>query len=1630
MTVASRHILFSLVATLVATAVVVCAGAAHAQQVDDSLPPLADLTIASEYETSDSTWPIWVVTVKNETVGAHPGMHVRLVKVRFTISDPVRGDTTSIWTIRNLLPGGSVRERTRSLRTRPAATDGPEKVPQRFYAEIIESDPVELPRFRFNNATEHWAIENRREVWLQSAGQFVDGVNRYTNGNVGLDVASISDRYPQQGGATTFTVAAKHSSGSITGVSSSDRDHTLFDVQVEISLSPGLSFAANQPDAPSSTTFDATTGNWDIGTLSSGGKLPFPVAVNLSADSLVDLPLEERCLTAKVVNSVPWFASRPLKRQNDTATACLGKALLTQGETTLFHYLDCVGVSSTPCTSTDMLELVVGYGDDYLQPTQTVVHISDPQGRHDRKWRTGKTTRHDDLSVPDTPGVQALFSFVPSGYTQYHLTISDVSPKQRPGAFSILGNAMGTFQFLDADTKTSIGPVDLGASFTSNPYPAFLVFGALGTYKLNLTVGATKSGTPYQNTGTYTFHVGPMADLKIRDAGASSMIPAGQRAFVIEALNRGPNHRPPVQVSLAGLTVDDIQSHQASLGTLACNPDCVWTIARGDRRGLRSVGRTVNDPNGEFLVVSLSAGAPSEVTATIAFSDVYAPCIAPDGTDAAPEGTGANACTAAGGDRHETDWYDPVVKNNEATIAAQAGTGEWVLNLEAQVYPQPTAPITVVRWDPMEEEPISRRPVSHYEVWATDASCRLPASGDTPERADAPVFVDYLDNPNEQVCYYVRSVNDLGEPGLWSEKFRAAGGTRVAPELSVRPGPAVDEGEIVSFTVNAFPTSVVGEGLTVNYTVSQRGDFVAVGDLGRKSVPTDGQGEARILVPTQDDRVDEVNGVVTVTLDNGDGYVLSSSRSASVQVRDDETSVVNFLPNQTAASVIENVGRHDVAVAISPAPAVDLTIDYAIGRSSTADAGDDFRIAGLTGNSGSVTAPAGADRFNIPVQVVADGLSEEDETIVLKLEEGDNYDLHFTAVTYTLTIEDDDGTGASFDAEKSSVGEGESSIHNVRVNLIPAPTESIDINYSVSAGPARVDDDYTIVGLTGNSGSVTAPANASSVDIPVQVKEDTLNEGDETVELTLRSSADYSVVGATRRHTLTILDNDRPRASFVSGASSYAEDDAGPHSVTVRLVPPAPTGGLTLRYGVSGTANRGGDYTMDSYSTVTVPADTASVEIPVTITDDSDSEPAETVELTLRAGSDYTVGAGRHILTITDDDLPVIAFAAAAASVGESADSFRAVITLDPRPHEDIIINYSVAPSSTATSTADYTIDNSGSVTARAGADQAEIPISINDDKVGEADETVTLTLQPGNGYTLGTQYEFMLTIEDNDAPVVSFRESEDSVIEGTPWATVNVQLSHPLTSPLTINYDTRGRATPGMNEDYTIDGLTDNAGSVEVQAGATSADFRININDDTDYEGEEMVVLALTEGLYTLGTPDVYQLTINDDEPPPPDARVVSFSNFHAHGGGLRECEVYESYHLCRPAFLTYGGDLLSPLAVVVKYVGGTATFGKLVQGENPPFTWECEEGADFCFWGNYKGPEGKGETFTVEVRANAAGDWTIASDGTVAWIEGIYYVDDGKSEGSETITFRLVDGPGYKVDGIIEFTINILDG
>ena len=101
---------------------------------------------------------------------------------------------------------------------------------------------------------------------------------------------------------------------------------------------------------------------------------------------------------------------------------------------------------------------------------------------------------------------------------------------------------------------------------------------------------------------------------------------------------------------------------------------------------------------------------------------------------------------------------------------------------------------------------------------------------------------------------------------------------------------SVDEGAEATFTLTR-----TGQGdLTVTVELTLQGDFYAA-DQPTQMTATFGPSdtEVTIVVPTQDDEVNEADGALTATLAEGEGYTIGSSANATTTVTDDDLSVVS-----------------------------------------------------------------------------------------------------------------------------------------------------------------------------------------------------------------------------------------------------------------------------------------------------------------------------------------------------------------------------------------------------------------------------------------------------------------------------------------------------------------------------------------------------------------------------------------------------------------------------------------------------------------------------------------------------------------------------------------------------------------
>ncbi len=595
---------------------------------------------------------------------------------------------------------------------------------------------------------------------------------------------------------------------------------------------------------------------------------------------------------------------------------------------------------------------------------------------------------------------------------------------------------------------------------------------------------------------------------------------------------------------------------------------------------------------------------------------------------------------------------------------------------------------------------------------------------------------------------------------------------------------------------------------------------------------------------------DFANDTVTLVHTASGGGYDSETADVAVTIEDDDIPpAVRF--TSATGSVGEDGGMRDVEVSLSPAPTAPLTLSYTLGGTATENA--DYSITG----SGTISVSAGLTSVSIPVEITDDTEDEPAETVILTLESGTGYAVGSPS-EHTLTIMDNDDTPAvRFTSTTSSMDEGDG-LHNVEVAIHPAPEAPFTLTYGTD-GTATQGTDYT------SSGTISVATGLTSVNIPIGITDDDVDESNETIRLTLASGTGYAV-GSPSEHTLTIMDNDdTPAVRFTSTTSSMDEGD-GLHNVEV-AIHPAPEAPFTLTYGTDGTdgtATQGTDYT--SSGTISVATGLTSVNIPIGITDDDVDESNETIRLTLASGTGYTVGSpSEHTLTIVDDDHSPSTSARVSLSASpnpvDEGGSVTITATLSKTVPDAVTIELMDIPGEPPTEPGDY--GPLPSITIAGGSRTESGTLDIKDDHVSEGDErfTVAITDDLPSGVVLGSPSSVDITIADNDPPPpveVTLSASPNPVDEGksvTITATLTGMLETNVVVPLAYPPST---AEPG---DYRpLQGVT-------ILRGETQGSGQIQTSEDADMDDETFIVALgdLPPALLVPGRESSQFVTIRD---------------------------------------------------------------------------------------------------------------------------------------------------------------------
>ncbi len=296
----------------------------------------------------------------------------------------------------------------------------------------------------------------------------------------------------------------------------------------------------------------------------------------------------------------------------------------------------------------------------------------------------------------------------------------------------------------------------------------------------------------------------------------------------------------------------------------------------------------------------------------------------------------------------------------------------------------------------------------------------------------------------------------------------------------------------------------------------------------------------------------------------------------------------------------------------------------------------------------------------------------------------------------------------------------------------------------------------------------------------------------------------------------------------------------------------------------NGTAVAGVDYVAVSTNLTFVLGETFQT-FTVPIIDNDLIELDKTLRLTLSNTSADNLGNQiTALLTIKNDD-SAISFASSTYRFSETPLNGNALISLI-RMGSSIVtssVDIVTTTNGTATPTNDFIIVTN-TIVFRPGETNKLVSIPIVDDQLIEGDETVSMILSNVIGAILIEPTSATLTIVDDDfgQGALQFSQPAYSVSETGGVATITVLRTNGTLGFVTVNFSAGGgTATAGL--DY-----APTNGTLSFGPGESSKSFSVRIFDDTIAEGDETLLLTLSNpsGTSVVGT-NVVELTILDND-------------------------------------------------------------------------------------------------------------------------------------------------------------------
>ncbi|MFD1131970.1 Calx-beta domain-containing protein [Psychrobacter sanguinis] len=617
-----------------------------------------------------------------------------------------------------------------------------------------------------------------------------------------------------------------------------------------------------------------------------------------------------------------------------------------------------------------------------------------------------------------------------------------------------------------------------------------------------------------------------------------------------------------------------------------------------------------------------------------------------------------------------------------------------------------------------------------------------------------------------------------------------------------------------------------------------------------------------VQVPIIDDVYAEPYETYDMTLSNSVNATISHSGIGTIT--DEEQ-----LPDLVEVSIVDNydaVNEGDTATfpielrdeagnLVIAATNVTVTVEY----TGTAINGDDY-----TSVSTTVTILAGESSVNLDIETLTDLLDEDLENVVITVTDatGGGFEaLGDDADKCVADVDIIDSSYTTIEIDDVTVDEDAGNAVFTVTLTGDAPTADVTVDYATGDVTALDASDYT-----GVTGTLVFPLGTLTQTITVPILDDNIAEVAETYSVTLSNAVNATIlnsgVGTITDECHTDLDS--VYVSIVDNVDSVYEGEVATFTVELRDADGnlnAAITDVTVDIHYSGVAIDGTDYI--GVTSVTIPANSSSVDFDITTLDDYIAEGSEIVNIELNS----VTGGGFEAIAVDPTkataDMNIVDDCCEAESVVVSILDF--VTNVVEGGNGVFPIELHDQDGNPVSAITDTTVDihysgvgidgtdftGISTIVIPAGSQSNYLVLETIDDNFAEGSELVNIELfnVSGGGFeAIAVDPDHntadMNIVDDCDSVFVSILDFTTDVIEASSGLFPIVLKDADgnainAVTDITVNIEYSGVAIDGT--DFT--GIA----SVVIPAGAQSTNLILQTLDDNIAEGSEIVNIELT---------------------------------------------------------------------------------------------------------------------------------------------------------------------------------------